>query len=134
MTEGWLDDEYLMLLSEDESASYSARCEFESLLPGYTLIGFRSWDEFIVIGQDGRMYSLPTIPTLESDRVGFSLPPKLSLSPDPRFGGKIKWYVKPLCFGGAVDDEQNLTWLRLDEHAQLVAWWNEQYRNAVAEQ
>jgi len=134
MTEGWLGDEYLMLLSEDESASYSARCEFESLLPGYTLIGFRSWDDFIVIGKDGGIYSLPTIPALESDRVGFSLPSGLALRLDTRFVGKIKWYVKPLCFGGEVDDKRNVTWLQLDEHAQLVAWWNEQYRNAVAGQ
>jgi len=128
MIEGWLNDEYLSLLSREESASYSERCELATLLPGFSLVGFRSWDDFIVRDSSGETYSLPTVPVLAANLVPFSLPPDLRLEVDARFSGTIKWYVKPLCFGGEVTD-QNQTWLPLQPHAESVAWWNNLYKS-----
>ena len=48
-----------------------------------------------------------------------------SLKPDSRFAGKIKWYVKPIAFGGDPDIETNLTWVDHEQHSQLVRWWND---------
>jgi len=50
------------------------------------------------------------------------------LNPDARFSGKIKWYVKPIVFGGDAGVGENLVWVSHEEHAQLVKFWNDKYR------
>jgi hypothetical protein len=55
-------------------------------------------------------------------------PGRVILERDDRFAGKIKWYVTPLVFGGDPKIGDNLVWVSHEEHAQLVRWWNEQYR------
>lgn len=128
MKEGWLNDEYLVVFSEAESASASSRYKLSQFLPGYTLIGLRGWDDFIAIDSAGAMCSLPTVP-LDPKRVApFALPQDLSLKPDARFTGKIKWYVKPVAFGGNPQDKGNLAWVSLEQHAELVVWWNDKYK------
>jgi hypothetical protein len=32
---------------------------------------------------------------------------QVTLEPDPRFAGKIKWYVQPLVFGGDAEAAEN---------------------------
>lgn len=54
--------------------------------------------------------------------------PLSELEPDSRLAGKIKWYIKPLIFGGDPESEDNLTWLPHDQHIDLVTWWNAKYR------
>jgi hypothetical protein len=54
------------------------------------------------------------------------------LQPDGRFAGKIKWYLKPIAFGGNASVGENLVWVSHDEHAQLVKWWNDKYRSMNA--
>jgi hypothetical protein len=48
MLEGWHDDDYLILFDESEVAAASDRCEVLRLLPGFKVLGLRSWDDFIV--------------------------------------------------------------------------------------
>ena len=48
--------------------------------------------------------------------------------PDERVRGKIKWYIKPLLFGGEPGMSDNVKWVELDQHAQLVRFWNQKYR------
>ena len=132
MNEGWLNDEYLVLFSEAESTSVSSKYKLSQYLPGYTLIGLRGWDDFIVINSAGAMCSLPTVP-LDSTRVEpFALPKEISLKPDDRFTGKIKWYLKPVVFGGDPQDKGNLAWVSLEQHTELVVWWNDKYKTLKA--
>ena len=53
MIEGWYNDDYLVLFEEQEEAVrmtgiYGVR----ENLPGYTVVGLRGWDDFIVM--DGK--------------------------------------------------------------------------------
>ncbi|KXI29138.1 hypothetical protein [Paraglaciecola hydrolytica] len=128
MNEGWLNDEYIVVFTEAESALASSKYELSQYLPGYTLVGLRGWDDLIVISPTGVMCSLPTIPIDPKMIVPFFFPEDLSLESDERFTGKVKWYLKPLIFGGNPQDEENLTWVSHEQHAELVVWWNNQYK------
>ncbi|MFT4666216.1 MAG: hypothetical protein ACI8YQ_002636 [Polaribacter sp.] len=37
---------------------------------------------------------------------------------------KIKWYEKPIVFGG---DPNDFMWVDIDQHQKLVAFWNKIY-------
>jgi hypothetical protein len=133
MNEGWIEDEYLVLLSEAEIIRAMGKYQFDKYLPGYRLVGLRGWDEFIVADTSGTVYSLPTIPLAASNVELFSLSGTPALTPDPRFSGKIKWYVTPLIFGGDPQDKANLAWVSHDQHSELVVWWNAKYRELKAQ-
>jgi len=82
---------------------------------------------------NGTMGSLPTLP-LDSGRAeSFALPKEFSLKRDDRFSGKIRWFVKPLIFGGDPKDQGNIIWVTQEQHAELVNWWNDQYQNIRAQ-
>lgn len=134
MNEGWQSDDYLILLTQDESANAMPAYGFDQYLPGYTLVGLRGWDDFIVIDRAGVMLTLPTVPLDASNALPFALPEQISLENDNRFTGKIKWYLKPLVFGGDPTDKTNVAWISHEQHAELVRWWNEQYMRAKAQQ
>jgi hypothetical protein len=72
------------------------------------------------------------VPIDQSSIEKFALPDDLSLEPDDRFTGKIKWYLKPLIFGGDPQDKDNITWVTPKQHSELVVWWNEQYKTVKA--
>jgi hypothetical protein len=48
MHEGWLGEDYVVLFDESEVAAASERYGAWRLLPGFTVLGLRSWDDFIV--------------------------------------------------------------------------------------
>ena len=78
----------------------------------------------------GRTFSLPTVPLEARHLSSFSIPEASSmLRADARFDGKIKWYVKPIAFGGDPGAEQNVVWVSHEQHAELVRWWNDQFRS-----
>ena len=133
MNEGWQDDDYLIFLDEDESATAMRACDFDRFIPGYLLVGLKGWDEFIVADSSGTVQTVPTVPLDSSHAAPYVLPPPISLQPDSRFTGKIKWYLKPLIFGGNPTDSTNVTWISHAQHADVVRWWNEQYRQAKAQ-
>ena len=132
--EGWLNDEYLVLFSEAERSALADRYGISATLPGYVLVGLRGWDEFIVLNEAGGMLCMPTVPLDLEYAKPFALPGSFDLIADSRFSNKIKWYVKPLVFGGDVQDLDNMTWVSLAQHAELVAWWNAQYKLATSDQ
>jgi hypothetical protein len=133
MNEGWLGEDYLILFDESEVAAASDRYEISQLLHGCQVIGLRGWDDFILQDSAGRTYSVPTVPTDPKYLSPFPLPEVgAKLIPDPRFSGRIKWYVMPTVFGGDPDIEKNLTWVSHEQHAQLVKWWNEKYRSLTS--
>jgi hypothetical protein len=133
MIEGWFSDEYLVLFSDEERTSVCAKYRLSQYLSGYTLVGLRSWDDFIVMNTAGAIFSLPTVP-LDPARVApFVLPENVAPEQDARFTRKIKWYLKPLVFGCDANDKGNLAWVGFEQHADLVVWWNYQYKTLKAQ-
>ena len=134
MREGWDGEDYLVLFAGPEVEAATQRYGVSQAIPGHRLVGLRSWDDFIVQDAAGRSYAVPTVP-LEPGRLApFALPAEpVALRPDERLAGRIKWYVKPVVFGGDPNAGDNLTWVTHEQHAQLVAWWNDQYRKLKAQ-
>ena len=127
MHEGWHHNNYFVLFSDPVAAS--ERYAIARWLPGSTVVGLQSWDHFVVQDAEGVTFSVPTVPIAREYLSPVSIPaPETPLRTDARFTGKIKWYVKPIVFGGAPDLSENLTWVTHDEHAKLVVSWNEKYR------
>jgi hypothetical protein len=132
MTEGWNGDDYLMLFSGEEAQSASERYGIAALLPGYRIVGLHFWDDFIVQDENGDTFTLPAVPCDSAELARFQVPPADELVPDDRFAGKVKWYLKPIKFGGDPRASENTTWVTLAEHADFVRWWNDLYRDLTA--
>jgi hypothetical protein len=131
MKEGWAGDVYLILFDEAEVANLSELYGFSEMLPGYRVLGLRGWDDFIVQDSERRTCFIPTVPLDLKYLTPAATPVRReNLHPDARFRGRIKWYVKPIAFGGDPGLAENLKWISLEEHARLVRWWNNLYRSA----
>jgi hypothetical protein len=130
MKEGWIEDDYLILFDESEVATVTHQYALSQLLPGYQILGLRGRDDFIVRDSQRRTFSIPTVPLDLKYLAPYSVPePMDDLQPDLRFRGKIKWYVKPVVFGGDSAMGENVAWVNLEEPAQLVRRWNDLYRS-----
>jgi hypothetical protein len=130
MNEGWAGDNYLILFDESEVASASERYAISRMLPGYQLIGLSGWDDFILRDSAGQTHLVPTVPAVPRHVSPYQMPLSAgTLQVDERLRGKIKWYTKPIVFGGNADVGENLTWVSHEQHADLVKWWNDQYRS-----
>jgi hypothetical protein len=133
MREGWVGDDYLILFEADEQQVASANYSFHELLPGYNLLGLRGWDDFIVDDNAGHLFTVPTVPVSTTDLAPFQVPGFDQVwTVDEQLRGKIKWYVKPLVFGGDPSSNQNQAWINHDQHAELVRFWNNTYRSMKA--
>ena len=129
MVEGWWGDEHLILFDQAEAAAASDRYAILQLLPGYQVIGLCGWDDFILQDSNGGTFRVPTVPAVMEYLSPYALPPAGStIVPDERYEGKIKWYKKPIAFGGDPQLGTNVVWVSHDQHAQLVKWWNDLYR------
>lgn len=129
MIEGWHGDDYLVLFDDAEISAFTTRYDFGRYLPGYVIIGLSGWDDFIVRGVDGHCATLPTVPIVPEylAPLSFALNPARIVT-DDRLRGKVKWYTQPLVFGGSPV-EDNIVWVTLDQHVDLVTWWNERYQS-----
>jgi hypothetical protein len=128
MREGWLGDEYKILFSEEEAPDISARYGIESMLPGYKITGLLGWDDFLVEDQRGDFFRVPTLPCVTAQLTPFHLPSVVDeLITDDRFTGKIKWYIKPMIFGGDIGMGDNLAWITHDQHREPVLLWNSRF-------
>lgn len=133
MLEGWQDEHHFILFEERELHEVQFRYAISVYLPGYEIVGLRGWDDFLVRNQAGGLFTVPTVPLAASQLRSFaSLPSPESLEVDERFIGKIKWYVKPIVFGGDPGISENLIWVDHTTHGQLVRLWNEQYTLTTA--
>jgi hypothetical protein len=132
MHEGWHHNNYFVLFSDPVAAS--ERYAIARWLPGFTVVALQSWDHFVVRDAEGATFSVPTVPIAKEFLSPTSIPTgDAALRHDARFTGKIKWYLKPIVFGGAPDLSENLIWITHDEHAKLVVSWNEKYRALKAQ-
>jgi hypothetical protein len=134
MREGWHNDDYLVLFDEAEISAATNRYAISESLPGYEVVGLCGWDDFVVRDSAGQTYTIPSVAPEERHLSRF-LPPndQTALQGDDRFVGKIKWYVKPILFGGSPDLAENVTWVNHEQHSQLVRWWNQKYRELKAQ-
>jgi hypothetical protein len=129
MIEGWCGNEYLVLFDEDDVAKITLRYEIGAYLPGYTIVGLRGWDDFLLRDHNGRLFTVPTVPADPKYLAPFASNIDIgSIKTDDRYMGKIKWYVKPVVFGGDAKSTENIAWVNLDQHIEAVKWWNQTYR------
>jgi hypothetical protein len=123
MREGWWKDNYLVLFEESEIPVVTARYALSRFLPRYEIVGLCGWDDFLVRDSAGRVCSVPTVPANARHLEPFTLPTQdEKLETDVRFTGKIKWYIKPIVFGGDPAAEENMKWVDHGDHAQLVTF------------
>lgn len=121
MTEGWHDDEYLILFSEDEVEPMTEIYGLKHFINGFRIVGLRGWDDFILQDVSGRSFTMPTVPIAIEYLKPFMLVIDAStVRPDSRFTGKVKWYSKPPIFGGDPQAKENLTWINFRQHAEAV--------------
>jgi hypothetical protein len=133
MDEGWYEDDYLILFAGQEVPRATDRYGIAAALPGFQVVGLRGWDNLIVRDESGQAFSVPAIPCNAKYLAPFHVPAEpWQLAKDASVAGKIKWYVKPLVFGGDAAVGPNLTWVTHDKHAELVRWWNKRYRTLAA--
>jgi hypothetical protein len=131
MIEGWHNDDYLILCEDQsETNAMTERYAIVNYLPDYMILGLKSWDDFIVCDARKQFFTVPSVPLDAKYLQPFGLKFDVSkLLPDPRLPGKIRWFIKPLVFGGDPSAESNTKWITLDEHVEAVKWWNELYRD-----
>ncbi len=129
MNEGWCGDDHLLMFDESEIDEATRRYGAPEFLPGYQILGLSGWDDFIVRDSVGRVFKVPTLP-FDANYLSPYTPPHEApaLLPAARFRGRVKWYTQPILFGGDPNAPANLIWVDHATHAQLVKWWNEQYR------
>ncbi|HWB59451.1 MAG TPA: hypothetical protein VG733_08165 [Chthoniobacteraceae bacterium] len=131
MIEGWHNDTYLILFEPpQEQTLFTQRYGIPAYLPGHTVIGLWGWDDFIIRDEKGAHFTVPTIPLAPEFLQPF--PTKINpsiLRPDARFTGRIKWHKQPIIFGGDPKPGENLAWIPLDPHVEMVAWWNKTYHS-----
>ncbi|HWR16092.1 MAG TPA: hypothetical protein VN577_14790 [Terriglobales bacterium] len=128
MREGWSGDDYVVLFSEDDLPSVAQRYGIADMLPGYRVIGLRGWDDFIIEDPKGGIFTVPTVPCDLKHIARFHPLDEDQLVADARFVGRVKWYVTPIAFGGPPSAPENIAWITHGQHADLVRWWNNKYR------
>jgi len=128
MIEGWHNDDYFILFESDESERIAQGYGIPESFPGYELVGLIGWDDFILAKPDGTRCRVPTVPLDHTEMTVFDGSIADSeLIADEKLIGRIKWYIKPIVFGGDPGLGENVTWVDLDAHQQLVRWWNQKY-------
>lgn len=89
MLEGWHEDEYIILFEGEEHLAVARACELNATLPGYSVLGLRSWHDFIVQDQAGVTFTIPSVPLDARYIASFKLPVPSELQPDARLAGKV---------------------------------------------
>ena len=130
MKDGWFNEEYFALAeSQQEAMQLTAEYGISESLPGYFFIGLIGWDDFILSSANGNYFRVPTVPLTNENLKSYQFPgEKIRMEVDPKFAGKVKWYITPVIFGGSPTDEKNITWISYGEHAKFVRWWNAKYQ------
>jgi hypothetical protein len=104
-------------------------------LPGYSVLGLRGWDDFIVQDSRAAVFTMPTVPLIATALSPFEQSLLSSdLRSDERFTCKIKWYIKPIIFGGDPNPGENMTWIPIQDHQPAVKYWNGLYRDLKRQQ
>jgi hypothetical protein len=131
MKEGWIDDTYVILFEgDDEQAEITEGYELQRYLPGYRIQAISGWDDFIIKNREGEQYRVPIVPLVQKYlEKQEQAKENREIEADARFAGRIKWYIKPVIFGGDPNSEENMTWIDLKTHQEYVKWWNNLYQD-----
>jgi hypothetical protein len=130
MHEGWLEDHYIILFDESEWPAITEQYGLAEFLDGYRVEGLHGWVDFILRDSLGNRFLVPTVPLTPQYIKPFERTIVVAdLVADPKVAGQIRWYVKPIAFGGSYEPGENLTWVSFELHAELVRWWNRLYRD-----
>jgi len=134
MKDGWYNDQYFALAeSQQEAMLLTAEYGISESLPIYFFVGLVGWDDFILTNEDGSYYKVSTVPLKNEELEPYQFySENIRMEADPRFNGKVKWYITPLIFGGSPTDPKNMTWISYSEHTQFVRWWNAKYQELMA--
>lgn len=130
MIQGWHHEDYLILCENQAEADLlTERYALSSYLPGHTFVGLIGWDDFIVLDVAGHLHTVPTVPLVAGNLRPLALDiASVSLRPDSKLAEKIKWDIQPVVFGGDPNPEKNMTWVTIDQHVELVKWWNDKFQ------
>ncbi len=133
MIEGWHNDDYLVLFEDQaEAIRLTEAYGLREYLPDYTILGLRGWDDFILADAQGQFFTIPTVPLEPKHIEPFSFSVDLAaIKSDERFRNKVKWYVKPILFGGDPNAKENIIWISYEQHTELVRWWSKLYRDII---
>ena len=133
MKEGWHNDDYLILFEGSEIEEKEKDYEIDRFLPGCRLLGMVGWDYFLVMDRESqKVFRVPTIPIVLKEREEWTHKiDSAELKPDGRFQGKVKWYLKPVVFGGDPNPGKNLVWISHEDHVQGVKYWNQMYSDVT---
>jgi hypothetical protein len=136
MREGWCNDDYWSLCEDqNEAERLTGTYGLGDYLPGYFIVGLKGWDDFILCDHQAQYFLVPTVPLEQGSLTPFSFAAaSLRLESDDKLTGKIKWYVKPIRFGGDPTAKENMAWLSQNEHVQAVRWWNKFYYDTFTKQ
>lgn len=130
MNEGWFHVQYVILFDEQEQISFTEQYSLAEFLPGYRIGGLWGWDNFMLLDHDGNRFLVPTIPLIPKYIETFAeVIDSSKFELDVKRKGRIKWYVKPIVFSGSPTDDDNMVWITLSDHIDLVKFWNRLYRN-----
>jgi len=122
----WVDDIHYNLFEEEEHLLIS-KYKIDLYISGYKLIGLIGWDEFL-LEKDKKYFKVPTVPIDINNLEEISDICKLNeLTNKESIYDKIKWYTKPIVFGGNPKDEKNIIWVDIEQHIKLVTFWNNKY-------
>tara|TARA_B100000941_G_scaffold76825_1_gene52385 strand:- start:162 stop:578 length:417 start_codon:yes stop_codon:yes gene_type:complete len=134
MKEGWHENTYLILFEAEEIRQRGLDYKIEQHLPGHSLLGMCSWDNFIVREDaSGKLFLVPTLPIKPENLVPWldKLPDSESLEHDDEVFKKVKWYLDPVIFGGNPEPGDNMVWITHKDHVDAVNYWNHIYDNTV---
>ena len=118
------------MFTEEESISATGRYALHDSLPDHVIVGLLGWDDFIVRRGADQLFTVPTVPAIDKYLEPFQedLPNELE---EGDHANEVKWYIKPIVFGGDPESVENMTWVSHEQHAELVRWWNKQYLAAA---
>ncbi len=79
MREGWHLNDYLIFFDEPEITAASDRYAISLWLPGFSVLGLRSWDHLIVKNLAGETFFVPTVP-VDAQYLAPFVPPRMPCS------------------------------------------------------
>ena len=132
MKQGWSGDDYLIVFDAAESERMTEAYGIRDFLPDATIIAIHGWDDFIIRNAKGQLFQVPTLPLDTLHMTAFRRKLNIAnLVADSRFTDKVKWYVNPIVFGGDPEIGDNIIWIDLETHQELVRWWNRKYADVT---
>ena len=148
--EGFIGEEFYRLYSVEQLLSLNPAYGVDEFMPGFVLIGSNGGGESYLL--DARhtpapVFRIPFIPMIEAygSQMALSvsvwqqglaaISPAMSIihTPSSRTFGKEIHEINPIVFGGSPTDPKNRALVPLEQHAEIVVWWNRTFRRVSAQ-